>query len=124
MLKKLIPANKDPRVLIKENDKYAWHVEQSTRDAVPGNDPTKVRTTTWIGIYDDKTYNMIFTQGRMGAAGLKEARVVHDPVLQRRIDNEKLANDDKAEKPKKAEVKDTGDDLGMAAAPKQHKRKE
>lgn len=97
----MIQANKDPKILIKEKDKYFWHVEQTRRDVKPGNDPTNVRITTWVKVYRTRDYKRIFEpqptkRGRaqvavgamnlLPACGIREARLVHDPVLQREIE--------------------------------------
>jgi hypothetical protein len=90
--------------LIKEKNKYFWHVEQTRKDVKPGNDPTNIRTTTWVKVYRTKDYKRIFEQqevrpNRRGgvrvkdggmnflpACGIREARLVHDPILQREIE--------------------------------------
>jgi hypothetical protein len=103
MQQNLIPANKDPKILIKEKDKYFWHVEQTRRDVKPGTDGTNIRVTTTVKVYSNHWYNFIFQpekrKGRrklsfkggmnlLPACGIREARLVHDPILQRQMDEE------------------------------------
>jgi protein tyrosine/serine phosphatase len=93
-------ANKDPNVLIKESDKYLWHVEQSRVDIHP-RDPRNIRTTTRIAIYRDKDFRRIFEtekwykNSKIKIKTLKPAcliagqvRIVHDPHLQKQMDAE------------------------------------
>jgi hypothetical protein len=151
MQQNLIPANKDPKILIKEKDKYFWHVEQTRRDVKPGNDPTNVRITTWVKAYTTKMYKRIFegentnrrgqpsVKGGMNllpAGGIREARLVHDPVLQRQLEAEVKESDfaqrmAAAKAAKKADddlgqgteaPPDTGDDTGTARRPKRNKQ--
>jgi hypothetical protein len=150
----MIPANKDPKILIKEKDRYFWHVEQTRRDVKPGNDPTAVRTTTWVKVYRGVDYKRIFeskeTVARRGgprikggtnllpAGGIREARLVHDPILQKQIEGReaeerKAMMRESAEKTMKVtddlgadvpETGETGDDGGNARRPPVRKKKE
>ena len=56
---KMIPANKDNSVMIKEKDRYFWHVRQWRRDIDPG-DNRKFRDTPIIQLYDTPNFNRIF----------------------------------------------------------------
>jgi hypothetical protein len=133
MSQNLIPANKDPKILIKEKNKYFWHVEQTRKDVKPGGDGTDIRITTRVKVYRDPDYKRIFEQkdlrpNRRGgpvvkggmnflpACGIREARLVHDPNLQKEIDArgiDKGVNDDLgSQAPDK--VNDNNDDSGTA----------
>lgn len=99
-MQKNFQANKDQTILIKECDKYLWHVEQSRVDVHP-RDPRNIRTTTRIAIYREKDFRRIFetekyyANSRVKIKNLKPAcliagpvRIVHDPHLQKQMDRE------------------------------------
>jgi hypothetical protein len=103
-MQKNFPANKDQTILIKECDKYLWHVEQSRVDVHP-KDPRKIRKTTWVKPYSKKDYLRIFepekafvpagprkiyktTPNLKGACLIAESRLVHDGDLQKKLDRE------------------------------------
>ena len=91
----LIPANKDPKVLIKEKNKYFWHVEQSRIDVNPKNS-RDIRKTTWVKVYRKKDYFKIFepaqgTRNFKPACLIAESRLVHDGGLQKIMDREAAA---------------------------------
>ena len=79
-----------------------------------GKNPTR---NVRIQIYSRKEFNAIFGKGGwvekygLGAMNDDEVRVVHDPVLQLKLDDEAIMNDEKnrlrreAAEKKKAEVK-------------------
>jgi len=128
------PANKDQSILIKETDKYFWHVEQSRIDVNPNN-PRDIRKTTWVKVYRTKDYKRIFEpkakdQKLKAACLIAESRLVHDGPLQKLMDIEAaaLASAGKAQKEReekarkdaedrerlKAEIKaEINDDLGQ-----------
>lgn len=143
-MQKNFPANKDPNVLIKECDKYFWHVEQSRVDVHP-RDPRNIRTTTRIAIYRDKDFRRIFeTEKWYKGSKIKvktykpacliagPVRIVHDPILQKQIDAEaaefvkkmaagKAAKDIKADDDLAQGTEVTnegGDDSGTARRPR------
>lgn len=106
-MQKNFPANKDQTILIKECDKYLWHVEQSRVDVHP-KDPRKIRKTTWVKVYRKKDYLRIFepekafvpagarkiyktTPNLKGACLIAESRLVHDGDLQKQLDREASA---------------------------------
>jgi hypothetical protein len=131
--------------LIKEKNKYFWHVEQTRKDVKPGNDPTNIRTTTWVKVYRTKDYKRIFEQqevrpNRRGgvrvkdggmnflpACGIREARLVHDPILQREIESKQQqalrdlsmpVNDDLGtQAPDNSPAAEVNDDSGTAKRP-------
>jgi hypothetical protein len=148
MSQNLIPANKDPKILIKEKNKYFWHVEQTRKDRKPGSDGTDIRTTTWVKVYRDLDYRRIFEQkdlrpNRRGgpvvkggmnflpACGIREARLVHDPILQKEIEARekeerdlRLQNDDLGtQTPDDSPAAEVNDDSGTAKRPVRRTKK-
>lgn len=92
-------ANKDPEIQIKETDRDFYHVEHKRimRDST-GKHPT---VNFRIGIYDRKDYEKMFGKKRSPHAGLgamndDEVRVVHDPDLQKKLDDEEIMKAEKA----------------------------
>lgn len=83
-------ANKDPEIQIKETDRDFYHLEHKRIILDPtGKHPTHDKR---IGIYDRKDYDKMFGKKRSPHAGLKamnddEVRVVHDPNLQKELDD-------------------------------------
>ena len=102
-------ANKDPRVQIKEIDQNFYHVEHTRiiRDSTGKHPSRDLR----IQIYSKKDYNATFGKGGfvdkhgLGAMNDDEIRVVHDPVLKEKLENEAIIKAQKAET--KAEAKKT-----------------
>ncbi len=103
-------ANKDPRVQIKEIDQNFYHVEHTRiiRDSTGKHPSRDLR----IQIYTKKDYNATFGKGGfvdkhgLGAMNDDEIRVVHDPVLKEKLENEAIIKAQKAEAAKaKAEAK-------------------
>lgn len=84
---KMIKANRDETVLIKEAAKYHIHVRLSTTNFNP-NDPTIQSTRSVIQVYTPEEYKKMEAM-RNGkhpmiwyrVAGFKEAKVVHDGRL-------------------------------------------
>ena len=138
----MIPANKDASVMIKEKDRYFWHVRQWRRDIDPG-DNRKFRDTPIIQLYDTPNFNRIFRpeifygprftktldagkeswMDHRKACLIFDYQVVHDPTLvgQTLADNvgsdkfTVIAHDDMAGNQSSGV---NGDDLGAAKAPK------
>lgn len=128
-------------------------MEQTRRDVNPA-DATKVRTTTWVQSYRSVDYKKIFEsvdmRTRRGgprikggtnllpACGIREARLVHDPILQKQIEVRELEERkammrESADKTKKVtddlgadlpETGETGDDGGNARRPPVRRKKE
>ena len=88
MLPKMIPANKDPEILIKEKDRFSWHVLLIRKTVNPRN-PREVWEDSFVQIFDTKNFDRIFRPERLGAKArdykkaclIDEARVVHNPEL-------------------------------------------
>jgi hypothetical protein len=145
MSQNLIQANKDPKILIKEKNKYFWHVEQTRKDVKPGNDPTAIRITTWVKVYRTADYKRIFEQqeirpnrrggpvvrGSMNflpACGIREARLVHDPILQKEIEARerdlRIPDDDLgSQTPDDSPAAEVNDDSGTAKRPVRRTKK-
>jgi len=97
-------ANKDPKIQIKETDKYSYHV-LLTRKVGTALNPTVYND---VQIYSGKDFALmnksIDSQG-INITGYHEMRVVHDPVLQREIEAKDAAAKVAAEKAKEARAK-------------------
>ncbi len=102
-------ANKDPRVQIRETDQNFYHVEHTRiiRDSTGKHPSRDLR----IQIYSKKDYNATFGKGGfvdkhgLGAMNDDEVRVVHDPVLKEKLENEAIIKVQKAEAAKAKEAK-------------------
>jgi hypothetical protein len=85
-MKKLIPANLKPSILIKEKDQYAYHL-QMTKIVVNPRDPTHPTSKTSVRAIRYKDYVSFFTGPidkqiqRKKAMGVDTVEVVHDPTL-------------------------------------------
>ena len=85
---KLIPANKDPKYSIKENDRHYWHV-LITRKTVDKNNPRDVKSDSFVQIFDTANFNRIFRPERLGSKArdykkaclIDESIVIHNPEL-------------------------------------------
>ncbi len=90
----LMKANKDPEIQIKENDKYFYHVEHLR--IMPDSTGKHPARNTRIQVYSKKDFNAHF--GKSGyvakhglmATGDDEIRVVHDPVLQLKMEDDAI----------------------------------
>ena len=104
-------ANKDPRVQIREIDQNYYHVEHTRiiRDSTGKHPSRDLR----IQIYSKKDYNATFGKGGfvskhgLGAMNDDEIRVVHDPVLKEKLENEAIIKVQKAEAAKAERGKTT-----------------
>ena len=99
-------ANKDPKIQIKETDKYSYHVLLTRRTGTVHN-PVTYRD---VQIYSGKDFALlnksVDDQG-INITGYHEMRIVHDPVLQKEIEarEEKArANAEKAREAKAAKA--------------------
>ncbi len=134
MQRNLIPANKDPKVMIKESDQNFWHVE-ITRKTIDPSNPKNVWSDSFIQVFDDANFNRIFRpelyfnkNAKTGeypnykpAALIDESRIVHDPELYRSCSNAtkyKAAdfeiNDDLGGTNVRTDAPENHDDLGGA----------
>jgi len=85
--KKLIPANKDRTVLIKEEDQNCFHVRCERVTILPG-DPLHPVRNSWIQVFDVATWLKFEKLGTgrnpvdwKKASLVNSAVVVHDPRL-------------------------------------------
>ena len=96
-------ANKDPKIQIKEADKYLYHV-LLTRKTGTARNPSVYND---IQMYSGKDFaqmnKMIDSQG-INITGYHEMRIVHDPVLQREIEAREDAAKEAAAKAKAAKI--------------------
>lgn len=85
-MKKMIPANLKPSILIKEKDQYAYHL-QMTKVRVDPRDPIHPVTTIGVRAIRPRDYINFFTGPikkqlqHLKAMGLDSVEVVHDPTL-------------------------------------------
>jgi len=89
-------ANKDNSIQIKENEKNHYHVE-FTRHVKSGR---KTKPVTGLQIFNARDFKQLTdTIDRQGIDILNwhEMRIVHDPVLQDKLDREKSDREAKAE---------------------------
>lgn len=82
--RKLIPANLDKNILIKEDDKGSYHVELVRRTMVPGRDEPIFNS--FVQCFDIDTWHHMQTLDGSNGADWKKAalvyrfRVVHNPL--------------------------------------------
>lgn len=84
---KMIPANKDGKILIKETDQYYYHVKLQRR-AINPNNAAYPNITEIVQIFPKEEFEVLENLRNakqpvvwFHAAGFSEAVVVHDPTL-------------------------------------------
>lgn len=110
----LIQANKDPKIQIKEIDRECYHVE-FLRIMPTTEGPHRPDEVRDIQVFTQQAWkNMQLALNKPGLSvkmlNYHEARIVHDPVLQKEIDDKGLMDAEKdrlkAEADKKQKAKD------------------
>ena len=79
---KLIPANLDPKIKIKESDKGSYHVEFTKLIADPDLGPSRPQEFKDISVYLPKVWKTVkrdIDELGIQITGYQEHRVVHDP---------------------------------------------
>jgi len=103
---RLVKANKDPEILIKEGDQDSWHVQFKRVTGTLLNPEVMLD----VQIYSRKDFELlnkaVDKQG-IYITGYHEMRVVHDPVLRQRLEDEAFAKSEqeKAAKEKREKAK-------------------
>jgi hypothetical protein len=125
---KMIPANKDNSIMIKENDRYCYHVKLERRAVRPGNEQYP-EISHHVKCFKKDVYEKMeaLNRGRnpinwVRAGGFVAAKVIHDPNLEEK-EPERIDTSDtdraKRDEEKKAKQKER---MKIANAAKKAKR--
>lgn len=108
-MSKLIPANLETSVLIKESDQYCYHV-RLTRIAINPDDPSHPSVSKDIKCFTKETFEKMEALRNAKspiiwyrAGGYDECKVVHDPNLLPPPEVKELSEEEKLTKEKAAE---------------------
>jgi len=109
-MEKMIPANKDPNILIKETDQEFVHVKLTKKTVIPGRE-TEPRVDYEVKCYKPDVFKKMEDLRYAAqpiiwyrAGGFVEAIVVHDPELWAKRKREKEEAESEAEKKEKERI--------------------